>query len=327
LASFIVGELDFLEVVFMRLTPFAADAQRLLWLLLLISWVSGCAAGPWKKHVMYSKNGTVLYAEHEERDQRVVPKGFAHPVQVSTETVGAILAQIVYKHRPLIGKNEDLLLFDEREVADFTLPMQLALGGLTPDQRLRFLVVKNTWASVLTGPKATSGVIFVETEGMLNVALDRIRESVTIGEGGDPSDVSFPYDPTEYRRADPLIPFRGTKLHVDAKSNQRFPRWLEVELAEVRSPDGVPEPAPDSPAAVATPGTAAATGSTTATSTSSSPQGRPPPASAAETSEETEEERYSRLKEKLETLGRLKTEGILTEEQYQKQFEKIMSEL
>ncbi len=304
----------------MRLTRFAADARRLLWLLPLIPWVSGCSTHQWSKHVLYSKNGTVLYAEYEEKEERVVPKGYAHPVQVSTETVRAILAQIVYKHRPLIGKNEDLLLFGEAEVADFTQPMQLALGGLTPDQRLRFLVVKDTWASALTGPKATSGVMFVETEGVLNVALDRIRESVMIGEGGDPSDVSFPYDPTEYRRADPLIPFRGTKLHVDENSKQRFPRWLEVELAEVTSPAVEPEPTPDEPATVVTPGTATAAGAITATtSTSSSPQGRSAP--------ETEEERYSKLKEKLETLSRLKTEGVLTDEQYQKQFDKIMSEL
>ena len=69
------------------------------------------------------------------------------------------------------------------------------------------------------------------------------------------------------------------------------------------------------------------TGATTATTSTSSGSPPPAPAPKTETAEEVDEARYSRIKEKLETLGRLKTEGVLTDEQYEEQFAKIMSEL
>lgn len=324
----------------MRLKPLAADGLRrctpLVCFLASLTWMCGCSASQWRQRVLYSRGGTVLYAENQEKDGREVPQGYLHPVEVTTETMSAILRQMVYKYRPLIGANEDLLLFDEAQIAELSEPLQLALGGLTPNQRLRFLVMRDSWASMLTGSKATSGVMFMEKGGVLNVALDRIRESVQVGEGGDPADVSFPYDPTEYRRADPLIPFRGTKLHVDTKTSKKFPRWLEVDLSAVKNPTPpiqATEKTPEAPAAVVAAGTTVA-GTTAATTKESSEPGQsplptPPPAAQKDEDEEveTEEERYSRLKEKLETLKRLKAEGVVTEEEYQQQFEKIMSEL
>ncbi len=309
----------------MRLERPGAGARILVWLLPLVPWMSGCSTHEWKKHVLYSRDGIALYAEHEEKDGREVPKGFAHPVHVTSETVEAILAQMVYKHRPLIGRSEDLLLFGQEDVTALAEPIRLALGGLTPERRLRFLIVRDNWTSLLTGPKATSGVMFVEKEGTLNVALDRIRESVSIDEGGDPSNVSFPYDPIDYREGDPLIPFRGTVLHVDEKTRQRFPRWLVVDLAEVKPLALKPAPPPEARATVVAPGTGTHVGAAAGTVTSGSTEAGPPPAPAVQA--ETGEERYSRLKEKLETLKRLKAEGVLTDEQYQEQFQKIMSDL
>ena len=309
----------------MRLKRPGARARIIFWLLPLALLVSGCATREWRKHVLYAKEGIVLYAEHDENEGRPVPKGYAHPVEVASETVEAILAQMVYKYEPLIGRNEDLLLFTQEDVAALTEPIRLALGGLTPEQRLRFLVVRDNWTSLLTGPRATSGVLFAEKEGVLNVALDRIRESVTIDEGGDPSSVSFPYDPTEYRRGDPLIPFRGAALHIDAKSGRRVPRWLVVDLAEVKPPALKPAPRPDAPATVVAPGDGTHPGATAATAPAGSSEARPPPTPAVQA--ETEEGRYARIREKLETLKRLKADGVLTDEQYEEQFEKIMREL
>ena len=289
-----------------RLT--ADDSARprplLLCLLAFLPTLAGCSSYPWEYRVLYAKSGTLLYVEHQEKDAKEVPLGYLHPVRISAEKMRALLSQVVYKYRPLIGKDEDKLLFSAEEVAALSAPMALASGTLTPNERLRFLVMRDNWTSAFTGPKATSGVLFVEKGGVLNFALDRIRENVSVGEGGGPESVSFSHEPTEYRRADALIPFPGTELHVDAETGQRFPRWLEVRVATLTyTPPG---PAP-----------VAATAPVTGTA---------PPAPAKEPGA-TDDTRYSKLKARLKDLKRLKAEGLLTDEEYQAQFEKIMSEL
>ena len=50
-----------------------------------------------------------------------------------------------------------------------------------------------------------------------------------------------------------------------------------------------------------------------------------PPTATQRTPEE--EARYQQVRKKLDALNRLRTDGVITEEQYQKQFEEVMKEL
>ena len=287
--------------------------------LLLAGIASGCSSQPWRREVLYARDGVTLYREFKHDDSGAkVPLGFRHPFELPREKAAILFSQLVYKVNYLIKKDVDRIVFTPAEVEALGEPLSIATGALTPDDRLRFLVTRSNWTDLVVGTTGTSGVIFSEEEGVVSVAFDLIEEKVSGAEEGDPKTVRFHIDPVEYDDADPVYPAEGMRTHV-AEDGRKFPRWLEVRLADLKS-----RVAPVAAAA----GSAAAPPPTTA-SPGGNPSSEPAPAAAPASmaSPEDVEARYRRVRERLSTLKRLRADGAITEEEYQKEYSKALSEL
>ncbi len=283
---------------------------------------SGCKLTPWDREVMFSRDGLTLYRESLRPPE--TPLDLRHPIHLPGEKAAGILAQLAFRSDPLFGSSEDRLIFTAEEVARFSEPIALALRTLEPDTRLRFLVMRSRWHSSLTGPKAISGVVFMETDGQLEVAFDRIVDKVVIGDNGSPEDVSFHVEPTSDQGTDdPLIPFPGSRLHVDPKTGKRFARWLEIDIAALRPPvaEAVATPTSSPPAGAAPDDPVAPKPEPAIAAPSVAPAPPPVPTEPADDSE------YARLKNRLALLKRLREDGAITEEEYEEQFERAMREL
>jgi hypothetical protein len=274
----------------------------------------GCAS-PWKRESVYARDGVFLYREHEEADGQRRAKNFAHPIDLPARKAELRLSRLVFVSKPLIKDPVNTYVFTPGEATKLAESASVHLKALSPDERLRFLTTRSAWSDLLTGTSGNSGVVFRTQDGTLHIAFDAIDQGVDDGGGGKAEDVSFPDDPTEYRNAYPLLPFAGSKLHLDVESGRVHPRWLEVNFAaleEARAPPKVAEasaPAPP-PVAPAPPPTAA---------------GRPPEAPAARTPQD--EARYQELRKKLETLKRLRDDGAVSEQEYTAKYEELMKGL
>jgi hypothetical protein len=166
-------------------------------------------------------------------------------------------------------------------------------------------VTRSNWKEAFLGTTGTSGVIFSNEEGILNIALGKVHQTIVGDESGDPAEIAFRIEPTEYKDGPRLVPTRGMQLHLDPATWDDYPTWLEVSVKEVQptSAGAASDVAVTPPQAVK----------------SESPKG---PAGDPET-----ESRYQRLREYLETLKRLRTDGVLSEEEYQREREKALSSL
>jgi len=288
--------------------------------LLLAGVAPGCSSQPWRREVLYARDGVTLYREFKHDDTGgKVPLGFRHPFELPREKAAILFSQLVYKVNYLIKKDVDRNVFMPAEVEALGEPLSIATGALTPDDRLRFLVTRSNWTELVLGTTGTSGVIFSEDEGVVSVAFDIIEEKVSGAEEGDPKTVRFHIDPVEYDDADPVYPGEGMKIHV-AEDGRKFPRWLDVRLADLKSRVA--------PVAAAPAGSAAAPAPATPPP-GSNPSAAPAPAAApaATASPEDAEARYRRVRERLSTLKRLRADGAITEEEYQKEYSKALSEL
>ena len=291
--------------------------------ILLLGIASGCSSQPWRREVLYTRDGVTLYREFKHDDSGAkVPLGFRHPFEIPREKAAILFSQLVYKVNYLIKKDVDRNVFTPAEVEALAEPLSIATGALTPDDRLRFLVTRSNWTDLVLGTTGTSGVVFSEAEGVVSVAFDIIEEKVSGGEEGDPKTVRFHIDPVEYDDADPVYPGEGMKMHV-MEDGRKFPRWLDVRLADLKSrvvPVAAGAPAPAvAPAPTQTP---------PGGQPSAAPAGAPAAATpAAAASQEDAEARYRRVRERLSTLKRLRADGAITEEEYQKEYSKALSEL
>jgi hypothetical protein len=298
--------------------------------LLALSILAGCAGSPWKREVKYSASGVVLYLEQKEIEGKKVALGYKHPFELSADKAVLILSQMVFEESYLLAKSKNQYVFTPEQVRAFAPPLCVALKGIGPDERLRFLVSQSNWTEAFLGATGTSGVVFSTEDGILDFAFDKIQEKVAGADEGNPSEVVFHGEPTENPDGDPLVPQAGTALRLDSATGKPLPRWLAVKVADVKPfapaegpakpPTGekppqlvVPERPPlDKPAAPP------------AGASASSPA---PQAAAAPPSTPEEEARYQQVKNRLEAIKRLRADGTLTEEEYQKEYEKALSEL
>lgn len=234
--------------------------------------------------------------------------GHKHPLKVPAEKLAYLMSQLSFRQDRLL-KSIKADVFIPAEIAATAEPIALALGEIQPDERLRFLILRTSWSEVLFGPSGTTGVIYSDEEGVLEIAFDRLVEGLSLPESNEPMRIRFPDEPTEISDASPLYPPAGTKLHV--KAGNIYPRWLEVRLAEIIPPE-MPK------AAVAVEATKPP-----------SPPISPPPdlAKPAPTADPEKEARYQRVRGRIEGLNRLRKDGVLSEEQYQAEIAKAMAEL
>jgi hypothetical protein len=258
----------------------------------------GCASRTiWKRETIIGRDGVFLYREHVELEGERRPQGFLHPIDLDAAQVAAILERLVHFRKPVFKDPVETTVFTQRQVAELAEPLAEALALIGPDERLRFLVTRSSLASLFEGTTGTSGVIFRTPDGLLHVAFDAIDQGVHDSSGGRPEDVYFPVEPTAPSRAYPLVPFPGSWRRQDPETGELHPRWLEIDLAALAMP---PEPAASAQTAEA--------------------------AAPAEGVSE-KEARYRELRRKLENLKRLKEDGVLSEEEYAREHERLMKEL
>ncbi len=322
----------------MAIAP-AAMSARPAWrrrlCLLALPLLAGCAGSPWKRDVVYSASGVILYREQKETEGRKVALGYKHPFDLAADKAALILSQMVFEQSHFLSRSEKVYVFIPEQVRAFAPALSVALKGIGPDERLRFLVTESNWTSAFLGTSGTSGVIFSTEDGVLDFALDRIHEKVAGADEGNPSKVVFHGEPTEDNGGDPLVPQAGTALRLDPTTGQPRPRWLAVKVADVKpfvSPEAPPKlPPTEKPPEVKVP-ERPPLGETPAPSPPPKTSAQPPAPSASQASPAPpstpeEEARYQEARKRLEAIKRLRADGVLTEEEYQKEYQKIISEL
>jgi len=323
-------------------SPSFGSVQRMRSVAFFFLLAAGCASSPWQHQVIYNTPGVVLYRESKYVEGARVPLGFTHPVQVAPEKVALLMNQLAYRKDSLLRSQSDYI-FTQPSIAASAEPIALALGALDPDERLRFFFRRESWQEVLLGPHGTTGVMFCTAPGTLDVAFDRIDQRIQLPEGNEPAKVSFPNEPTEIVDDSPVLPAPGFETRT-SPDGQIFPRWLMVRLEDLKPP--APQPAPQqapaprvqvavperppldgegTPAAPpAAPAAAAAAGAAAAKPAAATDPSATPPAQAPQ---QITEERYQKARQRLETLNRLRKEGVITEAQYQEEYVKVMADL
>jgi hypothetical protein len=270
--------------------------------------ITGCVSSgsAWKRERIYSAAGVNLFREYQEADGQTRALGYRHTIDVSPEKIALILSRITFEHKTFLNDPEDRYVFAPAEVQRAAEPISLALSELSPDDRLRVLVVHDTWETLLRGTLGSTAVLFSTQDRVLDIAFTRVRDGVAGLEDDEPDTLTFPYDPTKYTRGTPLRPMPGAELHVDEQTGETFPRWLEVR------PDDI-EVAPITRLAQ----TQAAEG--TGVAAAGTEDSTPPPPTAEESRV------YHTIRSKVELLKKLRKDGVITQDEYAEQMDKVLS--
>jgi hypothetical protein len=328
------------------LRSFCARTGALSPLVSFLVAACGCGGSAWQREVIYSASGVTIYREWPKDGGERKPPTFLHPVRVNPDLLEAAFSTMKYQERPLFRSVREVPLFVPEEARELSLPMSLALRSVGPTERLRFLVTRSNWSEMFVGTSGTSAVVFRDREGILDVAFDYVHEKLLGAENGDPAEVVYREEPTEVVSGHPLVPGPGLKIRAlspatsqgpsgaedqagaegsaeEAEPELVFPRWFEVSLAEVAA--ARPAPAGGGTPGGGTPGGGTAGGGTAGGTAAG--HGVPRGSGPEEAVKPRDDVRYKELRHRIETLKRLRADGALSEEEYERALESALSEV
>ena len=329
-------------------SPFIARFMpRRPWtLLLLLLSVSqtGCASKSWRREIAFSVPGLHVFREHLVEDDQKAALGFSHPMTTNAETLARVLSRARYRRSYLLRKSEEGFVFTPEEVQVLTVQIANLLKTLTPDERIRFVVLHDSAFEAFFGLQGSSGVIFSVGENTLELAFDRVHEGMPEVHEEDPKDYHFPFEPTEYRKASYVrVDLNGVDYHVD--DGIEYPRWLSLNFDAIQ----IPETLAAGTSRAEAPRTETSTAETSTTDARSTRDSEPKPASVATkgapsptvTAEsgtsavtttpgtqpsDDEDLEFQRVSAALRLLTRLRDEGAISDEEYEERRDRVLTE-
>lgn len=268
--------------------------------LLALVLAVGCARVKTVSQDIYSTSTIqVKLVEQVEKSGEPVPKGYAHPWQVDSEDLNAMLESIHYRQSVLFLNRKLQEAFPMPERQNLLEPLREAFARAGPDQAVDFSFVYRRKWTIFQREYITDGVMF-QKDGRFNCAFRNLAYEDMV----DPEGASQPFqgDPTErpYRTNWTLVPGEGQVL-VEGGSGlfgpKAYTNWIQLDLScdwisQVKPAEEVP--APES-----------------SERTGTEKQEEPPQGTAA--SSEREE-----IEERLHFLEELYKEGSLSKYSYEK---------
>ena len=279
----------------------AGGSVRRWGLALVLPWIWSCSTASWQKSAgLFDYHHLVVEIEQLTQGGEPQDAGFAHPATLGHDAVRSFLSELGYTTSGVLAGDTPVPLIAPDAADGLAHAMVDGLKKTGPAQRVRFEVrnADGSLGSIVSMRKRTRGVAFVKPEGVLNVAFDLVDEAPDSASSDDPFTIAWG-DPTRRTTsAAALSPPRGTALYVD-QDGGAHPLWIiasfEALAALARKPSGK------------------VNGQHTA---------------AADTPEEPKNGRLSDEEgiHRLKFLRELFEQGVITEEQYRKEREKIFEQ-
>ncbi len=305
---------------------------------LLLSFSIGCTVTSWKR-TSTVVDQSKLVVETEQlysydsptdgifTDAMPVDSSFFHPAELNPETLTLFLSGIRYEIPSFLADMTYEPVFEQKIVPALALGVVKGLKRSGPGERIRFWVrnIRHKYGFVPQG-RITRGVVFVQPEGILNIAFDLID--------ADPEEVheesiySVDWeDPTAHIASHEVLQLpEPASVFFDAEGERR-PLWVVIPLEkltfeafQVGEEQGAPEgKEPDRHREPGT-GAEAAPGEVKSTDDAETAEQQAGPEPDRKPQKLTDQEILNRLK----YLKELRKKGMLTEEEYKKECEEIM---
>jgi len=255
--------------------------------------------------------GRFSWVRIETRESGAAPN--QHPFNVAPAALRAMLERM----QLVSAKPEPL--FTAKQLDEIIAPLATALGQANAEQDVSFAVSDQFgYLGPLASRAVTTARVF-HRDGRLDVIAGLVRrdfESQFRGSG-----VLIPFEPGQ--RAKPVE--RGAKLAVAAgNGNQVRDDWIALSTSVVATAPGGAAPAAAAPATAPAPAAAAATAAgAAAPAPVPAPSAAPTPAPPAKDAEAL----YRSTADRLRALDKLRSDGLITEAEYQEKRRQILREL
>lgn len=278
--------------------------KRITFLLLMIAvFASACTSTKWVRTTVAEQHGFNVALEHYQEKGSIVPQHYDHPYEMTASRLERLMRDLNYVEK---GESEKPgPVFQAVEIERLAPVLAETLAKADAGQRIRFTSFNQGKTWILSYPRKTEGVIFVEPPGRLNIAFNLINSRLQTSEINAIDPIYSSADPLKIEESDtPLSSLPPYAALHKFEAGGQAPMWVVADLERLKGSVGTAAP----PVIDATEETA------------------PAPVPKAETKEPPIEKaapvqvpagtREESIKNKLQFLKELLDEGLISEEDY-----------
>ncbi len=202
-------------------------------LLLYVISGAGCSSY-WVRTPVVEEKNIVVSLEHQVLKDQIISQNFAHPFDMDRNCLEAFLHSLTYLEEPLLpGEAEEKPVFQKAEVERLVPALCQALGKASSDERVRFVSNNKGGGLLFKKPRKTTGIMFVETGGRLNLAFGLVNYEIRISEMETFSQKEEVADPLKIKSSfTPVIPPDFAR-HRRAQDGTVFPLWVAADIKDI----------------------------------------------------------------------------------------------
>ena len=206
-------------------------------ILLIVSAVffSACTSTEWVQSTVDKQYKYIVTLEQQQKKGITVHQKYEHPYEIDLADLEKLMGGLTYTEKDgLMNKKKQSPVFQAVEIDRLAPVLADTLAKADTSQRIRFISFNQGKALLFSTPRKTAGVVFVESDGRLNIAFNFINSERT------PSETTAFYpsysmvDPLKIKTSDTPISSatHSVKLH-EFETGKRAPMWVVADLEKL----------------------------------------------------------------------------------------------
>ena len=206
-------------------------------------FLSACSTARWVRSPVLKQKNVIIALEQRQEKGEIVTQKYNHPHKIDLLELEKLLEDLTYVEQVgLLGKEKKIPVFQTIEIDRLASVLANMLTKIDASQRIQFTSLNRGKGLIFSIRRKTEGVIFIESNGHLNMAFNLINFEL------DPNDANTL--PPSFSRVDPLkIKFSDatiiptapyTELH-QFENGKLAPMWLVADLEKLgKATDNAP---------------------------------------------------------------------------------------
>ena len=205
-------------------------------LIITAAFLSACTNTKWIRTTAVKQYDFSVVVEQQQENGENVLQEYTQPYEIDLADLKKLMGDLTYTEKVGRGSAEKQNpVFQSVEIDRLAPVLMETLARAEANQRVRFTSFNQGKALMFSVPRKTEGVLFVESDGRLNVAFNYINSA------RQPSETSAIYhndsrvNPLKIETSDtPILSFPPFMELHKFESGKQAPMWVVVDLKKIK---------------------------------------------------------------------------------------------
>jgi len=198
---------------------------------------SACTSTKWVRKTVVKEYGFNVTLEQLQGKSTIIPKNYDHPYKVDLADLKKLMGDLTYIEKVgLKNTKKQSPVFQAVEIDRLAPVLADTLAKADASQRIRFISFNQGKALIFSVSRKTEGVIFIESDGRLNIAFNFINAKRHSSETTDLSPSYSGVDPLKIKTSDTTLSSTApyAELHK-FETGKLAPMWVVADIEKLKA--------------------------------------------------------------------------------------------